>query len=141
MLEHQYWAKCDSCRSKDQEAFEAKRMDDAAIVETWDGWVYADGIGREYFEDVDGIYEAAAEDDVEVPEFAFCCSERKLHIDASNVLENALDDHHEDAYDKCDVDELQELLDTYCKKQNVTTYYPDYSKKVRVREKVEGKAS
>jgi len=58
--------------------------------------------------------------------------EMELSIDASDVIENACSDLHEDARDNISVQEeksLQILLDQWCEenKQGTKTYYADYS--------------
>jgi len=60
-----------------------------------------------------------------------------LSIDASNILEDACSDLHEDARDNISVqneEELQELLDHWCNnnKQGTTTYYPNYEVGVKL---------
>ena len=56
----------------------------------------------------------------------------ELSMDASNIIEDACSDLHEDARDNISVEdqkELQILLDKWCEenKQGTTTYYADYS--------------
>ena len=56
----------------------------------------------------------------------------ELSMDASNIIEDACSDLHEDARDNIsdeDQKELQVLLDKWCEenKQGTTTYYADYS--------------
>lgn len=58
-------------------------------------------------------------------------SEMELQIDASDIIENACSELHEDAmYNISDKDkkELQEILDRWCEKNKwgTTSYYPDY---------------
>jgi len=55
----------------------------------------------------------------------------ELSIDASDILEDACSDLHEDAMDNISVEdekELQLLLDKWCEdnKQGTTTYYADF---------------
>lgn len=44
-------------------------------------------------------------------------------LDAYDIVRNALEEFHEDAYDECDVEELQTLLDAWCEKNEVTTWF------------------
>jgi hypothetical protein len=57
-----------------------------------------------------------------MPEVVWCCDPVELRIDADNVLESVLDEHHEDAYDDCDVPALQKLLDDWCAGQSVESW-------------------
>lgn len=63
--------------------------------------------------------------------------EVSISIDAGDIIENACEELHEDAYDSIstlDIEKLQDYLDKWCNEQTGTkTYYPDYSKYVRVK--------
>lgn len=53
-----------------------------------------------------------------------------MAFDASAIIEHALDDHHEDAYEEIGskgFDELQRYLDGWVKRWGITSYEPDYS--------------
>lgn len=56
------------------------------------------------------------------PRVYFCDPIRGVKIDAGDILENALQDHHEDAYEEIDGKGLQELLDAWCARQTVTSW-------------------
>ncbi len=51
--------------------------------------------------------------------------EVRIRIDVSWWVESACEDLglHEGAYDSCDIDSLQDLVDEWCKKQTATTTY------------------
>ena len=58
-------------------------------------------------------------------------------MDADDIVSSACEDLHEDAMDaisESDIQELQYILDDWCKKQvgGTTTYYPRYKQYVRV---------
>lgn len=58
-----------------------------------------------------------------------------LHIDAETVIEEACEDMYEDAIeciDETEQDELQEMLNKWCDRQGMTTYYPCYEKYVTI---------
>ena len=58
-------------------------------------------------------------------------TEENIHMDANNLIEYACSDLHEDAVENCNTDELQKLLDKWCKEQTGTsTYYPCYKEYV-----------
>ena len=72
------------------------------------------------------------EDDFDVrPSRLWVTTEESIHIDANNLIEDACSDLHEDAFEQCDADGLQKLLDKWCKEQTGTsTYYPCYKEYV-----------
>ncbi len=63
----------------------------------------------------------------ERPKYVFGTKEASISLEADNILQQATEDLHEDAYDNLvDIDELQEFLDKWCEKQTGTeTYYED----------------
>lgn len=71
-----------------------------------------------------------------VPEVLWVCTATSISINANKIIEDACEGLHEDAYsniESSDEQELQKYLDSWCKKQTATTtYYPDYSKYVKV---------
>jgi len=50
-----------------------------------------------------------------------------LSIDAYSTIEMATEEYYEDSDEACDKEELQKLLDGWCEKQGIVTYYPDYT--------------
>lgn len=89
-----------------------------------------------YYSEVDDFFEEYEREysDEEIytkPELLWVCDVAEMSIDAADVAENACNDLHEDAYENCDKDSLQKLLDDWCKKQSgTTTYYPCYKEYV-----------
>lgn len=66
-----------------------------------------------------------------IPNILWVTDARKIHIDAYQIAEEACDELHEDAYDNCDISELQRLIDKWCEKQTGTeTYFPSYNEYV-----------
>lgn len=55
-------------------------------------------------------------------------------LDIETILENSLDDHHEDAIDQVNhYDSLKEFLDVWNKEQSISSFYPDFTKKINVK--------
>jgi len=74
-------------------------------------------------EELEDIIEDYELDDIRI----YGTTELGASIDASNVIEMACNGLHDDAMDSCDVKELQNILDEWCKEQSgALTYYPDY---------------
>jgi thiol-disulfide isomerase/thioredoxin len=75
------------------------------------------------------------EHDAAIPEWIFPCSVKGLAmLDAVDLLEGHLSDLQEDAADSLDIDGLQKVLNAWHKKQTLQSWYPDYSRKIRVSE-------
>lgn len=91
-----------------------------------------------YFSSVDDFldeWESYHEEDELKPLRLWVTSTVELSFNASNILESACEDLHEEASNNCDYDELQKILDEYASKQSGTkTYYPCYEEYVLVSE-------
>lgn len=69
------------------------------------------------------------------PESIDVCEPYPLVLDVMDVLENALQDHYEDAADRisnADYKELQKSLDVFCKKVDIVSWEPDGETQVLV---------
>ena len=73
-----------------------------------------------------------------LPEVLWICEEIDISMDAANIIEDACEELHEDAYDSIsgkDIDELQNFLDKWCGKQTGTnTCFPSYKEYIKVKE-------
>jgi hypothetical protein len=79
-------------------------------------------------------WESEYDEKEKMPEVLWVTEEVKLSFDAGSILESACEELHEDAYDNCSVDELQEFLDQYVEKQTgTTTYYPCFKQYVVIK--------
>lgn len=93
----------------------------------------------EYYETVDDFLndyvDLSGEEHIDnsKPMRLWVCSVSEISLDADSIIESACDELHEDAYEKCDGNALQELLDKWCKEQTgATTYYPCYKEYVKI---------
>lgn len=77
-------------------------------------------------------YEYNHSDCMDRPERLWVTEIEKFHIDAADIVEDACHDLCEEAYDNCDIDSLQEMLDEWCDKQGADTFYPDYHEYVLI---------
>lgn len=128
-----------------------KKADEEEIIKKWNDKVskavpvYEKDVNKmlyceefdEYYDTVDDFFDDYAcnheEDDNERPVRLWVCSVEKIYIDADNVVDNACEDLHEDAYEQCDIGSLQNLLDDWCKEQTgATTYYPCFKQYVEI---------
>ena len=119
-----YWLRCDPCSEK-------RKYEKAEKLTKWDGPVYRDGYGHRdgFFYDVGDLLEDCEAEGVNPPEWVFICKEKKHEIDPDQVIESMFDDAYEEAYeDLVDVEELREFIKDWNDKQNIVTYYPDYSR-------------
>lgn len=88
-------------------------------------YLYDDNADKYYAE-----IEEFVEDNIDIPfedlpKVLWKCDSTEISLDAGRIVELACEDLHEDAYDNCNIDELQKLLDDWCKKQDgATTCFP-----------------
>lgn len=69
----------------------------------------------------------------ERPNVLWVTTVEKIHIDAADVAADACEYLHEDAYDQCNIDSLQKLLDSWCKDQyGTTTCFPSFKRYVLI---------
>jgi len=109
---------------------EEKDVDTMLYCEEFDE--YYDTVD-DFFDDYFGRYTDEKFNDDGRPEILWVCSVEKIHIEADNVVDNACQELHEDAYEQCDIGGLQNLLDTWCKDQTgATTYYPCFKQYVLI---------
>lgn len=91
-----------------------------------------------YYSEVDDFFDSYAcnyndEKSRKRPERLWVCSAAEIALDADSIVENACEELHEDAYENCDTNSLQKLLNSWCEKQSgTTTYYPCYKEYVTI---------
>lgn len=99
----------------------------------YDGWIQRDGYGYNegYFKSVDALVEWCEDEDIDLPDWVFCCEGTKHELDIDNAIENMLEDAFEDARDHLvDEKELFDFVKRWNAKQNIISYYPDYKRVV-----------
>ena len=114
-----YWTRCGECRLR-------IKLENAAEIED-DGGPYFEFGGDRYYQDIG----TAAEDGVE---WVAPCTKTFPRINGWSVLENLLDDMHEDASTD-DLDGVEEFLaavDVFNKIQSTASYWADEKRKIRV---------
>jgi hypothetical protein len=125
---------CPDCRAElaQQRGLEAYDKAEKVHECEWSDPVFWDSHGPRdgHFYSVEDVREYCDDHGLELPKYVSATYPVALHIDADSVLECAVDEHHEGAYDQCDVAGLQKLLDAWCEAQKVTSYNEDRSKVV-----------
>lgn len=131
-----YHAACDRLR---RGKMDLARMENAALVENYNGPVFADGVrgGQDgYFRSLDELQDALADYDETAPclEFAYCCTVSPIRINLDSVLEQITEEAYEDAYEDIKgVGELQESVDKFnATNAEIQTWNADYTRKVKV---------
>jgi hypothetical protein len=132
---------CRICQDrKDAEKLQV-RIAAAEKLDTWDGWVFWDGLGDNdgFFQHLDGLLEwwedeEHAEGD-ELPAYIFCCKTipfRKADVD--EVIERCTEDTFEDAADQIEgKDELALALEAFnTANVGLVSYEPDWKRMVKV---------
>lgn len=126
---NQHRTRCDDCCRKDQEAKEHKAFEKAKKLkpEEWDGPVF--DRHDQFFMSLDDYFDHYHEDE-ELKEgtYVWCAREIKFEPCVDNMIESALDNHHEDASDRISTAEmkrLEDFVDQWAKDQNILSYEPD----------------
>jgi len=79
-----------------------------------------------YFDDIDSLEEFCKENEIDMPKFIWGTKKKELSIDAYSVVNNALEEWYEDAFDNVNdtsLSELQDCLDKFCKTCGVGDCY------------------
>lgn len=86
----------------------------------------------DFYPDADTLLDNEEDIGLEEPwltTWAWACTVKKLHVDARDVAQAALKGHDDEACinDKA-TEDLQELLDAWCEKRHLETFFPDYKR-------------
>lgn len=135
--------KCSACWKKVVDEKEKKVFEAAlkvTIEEYEDQPIYWEGppsgssmTGDGYFLNIEEFLDCCEEEEVDVPPYVWATKPVAFAMNADFLLEDALQEHPEDARDALSADderELQKLLDEWCAKQEVKTWVPDYKRAV-----------
>lgn len=129
---------CPSCVVKKRIAQEQERFNKAAKVAEWDGMIYSEGHGPEYFynlnEFIEWIDDASFPDNrLKLPEYVWTCEpNRVVNVDVS-VIVNHIGDSElaPDDFDPEDLNGLDELQGALIKfnslNEDFITYTPNYN--------------
>jgi len=127
-----YWTACSVCRERTRGRKEQKLFDKAEKLRWQDAdfpWV----IDTHFFFDGDYLGEylfELKEEGHALPQYAWTTYKLTLSADASDIVENMLSEHHEDARDEMSdeaIEDLQAKLNKWCADQGVATYFEDNS--------------
>ena len=123
-----YFTACSKCRAS-QEATRAEAKHAKAkkirLADYELEWVYCDCC-EEYYSDSSELFDRHHDDGTDLPSWAWACEKKILSLNASDILVNALEDFHEEAYDNIEagaIAKLQVAMDAFCDEQEVTSYY------------------
>ncbi len=129
-IQRKYWSVCDACITK-QETTKEERAFEKAGKFTIDDYPGDKPIfhGDTFSDNLDEFLERYEEDGLDLPAYVWGAKRIDFHVDADNVIEQALDGHHEEANEHLKPDAyktLQLALDTWCEEQNIRSWEPDY---------------
>jgi hypothetical protein len=126
-----YWMICDACRSAKQERSEQMVWENSTKVPEaeWNGPVW-DEFNDSFHDSIEEFVDEWQCDHgpEDTRPRVYACFERKMSLDAERLVENALEDMHEDAYDELAPGwcaELQQALDAWVEKHSPVTWVPD----------------
>lgn len=138
-----YYTSCKKCVNKLEENKEQKRFENAEKTTSWDGWVYCQGVGSEYYSsleeflDVAGELEGEGEDSEGILgkiNYVWTCTPNQVvKIDIEDIKSLVADNSDTwDGFDPNNLDGLEELdraLQMFREtNKNVLSYYPNYKK-------------
>lgn len=131
------WTRCAPCRQKADEASSAARWDKALKVDVkdYDGWIYDDDADK-FHSDLGAFvddWECDHDEGDEPRGRLYACTPIGFVLNAGDILENATQDHYEDAYDNFDggaADELQAFLTAWAKANDPGSVEPDFTRAI-----------
>lgn len=93
-----------------------------------------DGYNEGYFADIEDLIEYCEGEEIDIPEYVYSTTLVELSLNAYSILADACENLHEDAYDNlCDIEELQNFMNEWCKKQSgANTYEVNYNYVIKV---------
>jgi len=120
-----------------RECKRSETIDRAQKMEAWDGWVYCEGLGNDFFESMDALMQEAFDSDAELPEYVFICKPIQFKApDIEDIIAQCLSDHYEDAYDAINSKSytiLSRALSEFEKaNSHIVSYEPVLTKMVKV---------
>jgi len=137
--------RCAPCREQYDAERERAAYEKAAKLtpaQYGDGMVYRKGYGDDgYAPDLDSLLGQAEHAGIPRPAYVWACKPRPFKLDAQDIVDAGLQDHHDDAAEGISdraMERLQEFLDLWCKEQDITTWDPDYSRVILVPAEAEG---
>lgn len=137
---HGQRGRCDACAEtfiteRDRRVFDkAQKLTETECNDRVDACtvLYCDEYNEYFTDGPDEFREwwVAHHDDKPFPEYLWTCTEKVgVRLDATDILEQALDDYSDDAIDHVDVDSLQAALDAWsaAPENQVQCWEPDYT--------------
>lgn len=133
-------ALCPACASTERSQRETLLFEKAtkvSIEDYPDEPVYLEGhsgsMGTGFFLNIDEVLDYCEEEQIEAPKYVWACTPRPLEVPTEAVVEAAMDEHNTVGVDDLSltaIDELQAVLKTWCSKQNIRTWFPDFGRAV-----------
>lgn len=131
---------CPTCTDDERKDREARLYDKATKVSVEDYpdepvyWEGHDGsMGTGFFTNIDEVLDYCEEEQLPTPKYIWACVPRPLEVPTDAVLEAAVEEHNTVAVEDLSegaVADLQTFLSDWCRKQNVRTWFPDFSRAV-----------
>lgn len=130
---------CEKCWRSDQITRDLKKFERAEKVEEdaygdpvfWEGNIGSMGDG--YFASLDEVYEHCEDEGIDRPIYVWACNPVPLQIAVDDILESAFQEHFEAARDTLSSAAEMELTDfllTWCARQNIQSWQPDFRKAI-----------
>jgi hypothetical protein len=142
-IEDSYRLRCRDCMAQMEVEKEKARFEKSAklTIEQYDGPLYWEdhsaSMGDGYFSGLDEVLDYCENEGVDVPEYVWACTRDDFKIDAQQVVEHALSDMYEEAFDSISEKAMQSLqgyLDAWCKETCIVGWSSDHSRAVLLHE-------
>lgn len=105
---------------------------------TYEGWVFWTNRGPQdgFFHSVEDLRNYCSSSGEDLPEFVWACTKETFRLDADRILDDATEDHHDDARSEISASEearLQAFLDEWSAAQNIVSWHDDRSRAVMLK--------
>jgi hypothetical protein len=103
----------------------------------WEGQQGSMGLG--FFLNIDELLDYCEEEQIEHPKYVWACTPRPLQVLTSDVLEAAIYEHNVglDDLNGVAISDLDSFLASWCKQQNLRTWFPDFERAILLLEPAE----
>lgn len=136
-----YNTSCSACFAAEQNRIDRTRFHNAEKVESWDGWIYCEGFGRDGFsQSIGELLEECEDEGKELPEYAWTCTPNAfVEVSIGDIKEQIIDSEfcYED-FDPDDLNGIEELAAAISvfneANAGVLTYSPNFKKAVLIKD-------
>ena len=119
----------------ERDHFDRATKVDAVNYEGWVFWPYR-GPQDGFFHSVEDLRNYCSSSEEDLPKFVWACTKEIFRLNADQILDDATQDHHDDARGEISASEevrLQAFLDEWSAAQNIVSWHEDRSRAVMLK--------